>query len=1450
MADRIHVEITGDAKDLGAAAGQAIASIQAVDKAAATADKSQQKYGATTRANARDVDALDVRLRGLDTTLNRVNQKFTFTRNAIGLIKFPALGAGAGLAADALFDVAAGLTAIIAASAPAAGAVVGVAQSYTALGQGLGTVLVASRGVGDALKAQTDALDGTEESAKKARQAMRELSAEQRDFVKWIGQNRGVAEGLTAASARGLFPGVQAGGDAALRNLDVLEGVLERTGDAMGYVAEQAGRMVGGREFGREMEVIGNRNAEVLEDLGDAALNLVDALGDVLVAADPFVSWLTQAAKAGSENVEAWAQAGEKSGETAAFFRETRWVLQDLHDIGGNLIGTLVNIGGAGYESGRDLMQSLEDVTGRWEEWTGSVEGQNEMADYFDHAKEATEEVAGLIGDLAEAWARLGGNENSPELIRQIREELVPALEEALDNLATTLGPALIDTLVSVVELFAELSEDGGGLALAVELIGDVVDGITWLIDIGGPGLKEALSVGLAGMTLYKILGIGAAISGVDTLIKRLKTAGTVAGGVGAAAGAGSVLGAAAGAAAGSWTRGKGGAMVWTPGAGGAAGGAVGGAVAKAGARGAIGAGLGVLGGPWGMAAGAAGVAAYSGVRALEEGRESKALEKYNEQLDRLVRRRDVTGLKALGDQVRDTGEGFKGAYVPIDKAFDDLSDDARQAATQDLPRVIERVEALQKLAMQDVAVEIDTKVTTEGALKVAGTIDRMRKGVSNSVEQLRTNVRLSMRAIKTEMDASSSEGKSALSKNFDAAIINVKRSMREGTLSTKEGMREIERLMRKNLAMYGITGEQASRYIDGRDTLTGKRNADSDNVASNNVQGKAGGGFIGKPGQAGQDTQLIRVGLGEAIVNGPQQDVINAALATTFGTDLDGLFQRVNKPHWVGGGHGKGMQGGGIVGLGKWIQSMGYAVGEHPAFGGVTGGHAPGGWHYKAGALDVNADTFPGGEPAALDRLNAMLRAKGWHTLWRVPDHFDHLHVDLGAGGGGAMAALEQIAAPKWTGPGGAVGAAGQAAVAAVAAGANASLAKAFTNMSAGGGGGQMGGAAMGDAALRSLIEQALRMTGHYTPGNAAALFRRVMQESGGDPNAVNNWDVNAANGDPSIGLAQVIGSTFQAYRDPSLPNSQRHPLANLVAAINYMIARYGHIVDANGQGYARGGRVGRAAAGLPARVRFNRRQNRNRSRAAEAAAKARAKRPRGSLVPAKNVVNLGGVPLKGAPGLTAGPAPLTDSSGESYAHRFWEGELARWAAEVRAGLRGQGEVLPLMETLSGQILAGARGQLVGMERLDILGDLQDARGQDPAIAMGEERDRILAEIGAQTIAGERLAGQQFGALSSFAGILGQRSLGTFAHGGRVVGNTQLAVVHPGETITPDPNGPYGTGQARPAPVSVAAPQVTVIVDRDGRASATVDGRPVDVVSQRTGQRTRALIAAANGRR
>ncbi|MEV2246429.1 LysM peptidoglycan-binding domain-containing protein [Streptomyces sp. NPDC049970] len=85
--------------------------------------------------------------------------------------------------------------------------------------------------------------------------------------------------------------------------------------------------------------------------------------------------------------------------------------------------------------------------------------------------------------------------------------------------------------------------------------------------------------------------------------------------------------------------------------------------------------------------------------------------------------------------------------------------------------------------------------------------------------------------------------------------------------------------------------------------------------------------------------------------------------------------------------------------------------------------------------------------------------------------------------------------------------------------------------------------------------------MAEHGIPGSYDGIHRNIIRESGGNPQAINNWDSNAAAGIPSKGLLQVIDPTFQAYHVSGTSTDSYDPVANITAACNYAADRYGSI-------------------------------------------------------------------------------------------------------------------------------------------------------------------------------------------------------------------------------------------------------------------------------------------------
>ncbi|MEX3609770.1 phage tail tape measure protein [Rothia sp. LK2588] len=125
------------------------------------------------------------------------------------------------------------------------------------------------------------------------------------------------------------------------------------------------------------------------------------------------------------------------------------------------------------------------------------------------------------------------------------------------------------------------------------------------------------------------------------------------------------------------------------------------------------------------------------------------------------------------------------------------------------------------------------------------------------------------------------------------------------------------------------------------------------------------------------------------------------------------------------------------------------------------------------------------------------------------------------------------------------------------------------------GDGGEESSGDVSGSA--KEWMTKALKMKGLLSDSNLESGVRRLMQESGGNARAINNWDVNALVGNQSRGVMQVVPTTFQAFKEPGHGDIW-NPVDNILASINYTLKTYGSLRagwDRAG-GYALGGIVG----------------------------------------------------------------------------------------------------------------------------------------------------------------------------------------------------------------------------------------------------------------------------------
>ena len=330
--------------------------------------------------------------------------------------------------------------------------------------------------------------------------------------------------------------------------------------------------------------------------------------------------------------------------------------------------------------------------------------------------------------------------------------------------------------------------------------------------------------------------------------------------------------------------------------------------------------------------------------------------------------------------------------------------------------------------------------------------------------------------------------------------------------------------------------------------------------------------------------------------------DGINAA-ARTGGTRGVRRFISQEQAYADGGLIQSFAKGGTLIDAANWWVRKGARGSRHSAFGGrVRSGHSKNSLHYVDRAVDLNYG--PGGtsrtEQAFFNKHVAEFKSlfPKIRVIWMTKGHHDHMHIDTGKGadignfagalGSGGYGDLYDIKGDvtRWLGD------ARKAISKTVGDGRLAGLAtglgeKLFTEIAEAKADefmdtrGMMYGPAgdfkpgSGVARWRPEVLEALRILNQPTSDMMVnAVLRRMQQESGGNPRAINLWDINARRGHPSKGLMQVIDPTFKSYGHPGYKSNIWDPLSNILAGMRWSIYRYGSILGGFNRrgGYAEG--------------------------------------------------------------------------------------------------------------------------------------------------------------------------------------------------------------------------------------------------------------------------------------
>lgn len=314
---------------------------------------------------------------------------------------------------------------------------------------------------------------------------------------------------LRQTAAAGLFPGVTAGIMSATQNFGPLNKVVGETAATIGGLAKRAGDLVGSKGFGKDVETIGHRNSIIIERVGKAAIYAGDMLRHIIVAAGPLTTWLAKVTEQWAKSADGAVEAGRKSGALADFFQSTRNTLIKVGSILGNLAEAFFNVGKAAAPAGRDILDAIDKVTGKFAEWTKSLEGRNALAKFFETANTVMASIVPVVVSVAKSFGEL-------------TFFILPAFLAVMEKLGPLAGPviqALIAlkaaaTAASAIGALAAFANPIGLVVLAVVALGAAFviaykksEAFREFVTKAWEGVKEAVVT--AATTVRKWLNLG-----------------------------------------------------------------------------------------------------------------------------------------------------------------------------------------------------------------------------------------------------------------------------------------------------------------------------------------------------------------------------------------------------------------------------------------------------------------------------------------------------------------------------------------------------------------------------------------------------------------------------------------------------------------------------------------------------------------------------------------------------------------------------------------------------------------------------------------------------------------------------------------------------------------------------------------------------------------------------
>jgi hypothetical protein len=364
------------------------------------------------------------------------------------------------------------------------------AEAYEAVGEAVESAARAQRDanrrVADAERDLARAKEDVADASKKAKtgvdqfgEAMKRLSPEAQDFVKYIISIKDEFQELRAAAGQELFPKLIVAIDNLVKNLlPSLIPLFRDTGSVLGDIAIGLSETVAKGENVSRLERVWKTNDKLLGNFGKAASNLYEVFLILLDAAEPLITrfgeWIETLTTGWRETLNAEGATEKLRGK----FERAGDVAAAIGRIFSNTFGGLSGLIGAINKPGGAidvLLEKLEAITLRFKEFAQAPENAEGINTFFTNSVENAGKLLTIIGNILGAFGEIGASEDFGSFLDDINNAVLN-IRDAANIFTEGGGLAAFGKLIEEFSITIKAFTEAGSITVFFGVLTEILE--------------------------------------------------------------------------------------------------------------------------------------------------------------------------------------------------------------------------------------------------------------------------------------------------------------------------------------------------------------------------------------------------------------------------------------------------------------------------------------------------------------------------------------------------------------------------------------------------------------------------------------------------------------------------------------------------------------------------------------------------------------------------------------------------------------------------------------------------------------------------------------------------------------------------------------------------------------------------------------------------------------